>query len=475
MSSLHMTTSTGAEIVLQEAAIQNLKTTLRGTLLQRGDPGYDEARSVWNGMIDKHPALIIRCAGAADVIAAVNFARSNHLLVAVHGGGHNVNGNATCDGGLVIDLSQMKEVQVDAQARIVRAQAGATWGDLDRETQAFGLAVPGGVVSTTGIAGLTLGGGLGWLRRKHGASCDNLLSVDIVTANGQLLKASETENADLFWGVRGGGGNFGVVTTFEYRLHPVGPEIMFCGTFYPAALTQDALRFYRAYVKTAPDELSSFAISGTIPAYDVFPEHIHGAPFMLFAACYAGPIEEGARIVQPLRAFSSPLIDLSGPMPYLTLQTFFDEDYPYGTLQYYWKSLYLRELSDAAIREIEGIAAECPSPHSTLDIWQLGGAFSRVGAEESAFGRRDAPFLLGIEANWDDPRESQQNIVWTRQAYERMLPFSTGSSYLNLNILSEDAVQAAHSGNYDRLVALKNKYDPTNLFRLNQNIKPAGQ
>lgn len=470
--SVPLITPMGAETSVPQETIQNFKATLRGTLIQRGYAGYDEARKIWNGMIDKHPALIVRCAGTADVIAAVNFARTHHLLLAVRGGGHNVNGNAICDGGLVIDLSPMKGIQINMQARIARAQAGVTWGDLDHETQMFGLAVPGGVVSTTGIAGLTLGGGLGWLRRKHGLSCDNLLSVDIVTADGHLLKASATEYADLFWGIHGGGGNFGVVTSFEYQLHSVGPEVMFCATFLPAALTKDALRFYREYALTAPDELSSFAISGTIPASHAFPAPIHGEPFILFAACYAGPVEEGERIVRPLREFGTPLVDLSGPTPYRAVQTFFDEDFPYGKLQYYWKSLYLRELSDAAIAAIEALAAARPSPRSTLDIWHLGGAFSRVKTEDSAFGRRDAPYLLGIEANWEDPRETEQNIAWARNAYERMKAFSTGSSYLNLNITGDDSVRAAHGDTYERLVALKNRYDPTNLFRLNQNIKP---
>lgn len=474
MSALHMISSTGAETFLPEEVLQKLKATAHGALIRRGDADYDKARRVWNGMIDKHPALILRCAEVADVIGAVNFARSHQLLVAVRGGGHNVNGNATCDGGLVIDLSPMKAIQVDQEARHVRAQAGATWGDLDRETQAFGLAAPGGVVSTTGIAGLTLGGGLGWLRRKHGLSSDNLVSVELVTADGQCLRASATEHADLFWGVRGGGGNFGIVTAFEYRLHPVGPEVMFCAVFYPAALTKEALRFYRVYTQTVPDELSSFAVSGTFPAHDIFPEQVHGAPFILFAACYAGPIEEGVRVMQPLQEWSTPLVDLSGPTSYLTVQSFFDADYPRGVLQYYWKSLFLSGLNEVIIEEIERIAAACPSPRSTLDIWHLGGALSRVSASASAFGKRDAPYLLAIEANWEDPKEAERNIAWTRQAYERMAPYSTGKSYLNLNVLGEGSIQAAFKDNHERLVALKKAYDPYNLFHLNQNISPVG-
>jgi FAD/FMN-containing dehydrogenase len=474
MSTLQMTTSTGAETALPEAALHDLKATVRGAVIRRDEADYEEARGVWNGMIDKHPALIIRCVGRDDVLAAVNFARIHHLLVAVRGGGHNVNGNATCDGGLVIDLSPMKAIQVDQEAYRVRAQAGVTWGELDRQTQAFGLAVPGGVVSTTGIAGLTLGGGLGWLRRKHGLSCDNLVLVEVVTAEGQCLKASATEHADLFWGIRGGGGNFGIITSFEYRLHPVGPEVMFCAVFYPAALTKEALRFYRGYTQTAPDELSSFAVSGTIPTHEAFPRQVHGAPFILFAACYAGPIEEGARVVQPLREWSTPLVDLSGPTSYLTVQSFFDADYPRGALQYYWKSLFLSELHEVAIDEIERSVAARPSSRSTLDIWHLGGALSRASASESAIGKRDAPYLLAIEANWEDPKEAERNIAWTRQAYEGIVPYSTGHSYLNLNVLGEGSVRAAFRDNHERLVALKKKYDPNNLFHLNQNIPPAG-
>jgi FAD/FMN-containing dehydrogenase len=313
-----------------------------------------------------------------------------------------------------------------------------------------------------------------WLRRKHGLSCDNLASVELVNAEGQWLRASATENPDLFWGVRGGGGNFGVVTDFEYRLHPVGPEVMFCAAFYPAAFTRDALRFYRTFTKKAPDELSSFAITGNFPAHDVFPERVRGAPFLLFAACYAGPLEEGARVVQPLRELGTPLVDLSGPTPYRAVQTFFDADFPYGGFQYYWKLLFLSGLTDDAIGEIERLVAACPSSHSTLDIWHLGGALNRVSASESAFGRRDARYLLGIEANWEDPKEAEQHVTWARQAYQRMEPYSTGHSYLNLNVLGEGSVQAAFRDNHERLGALKGRYDPNNLFHLNQNIPPAG-
>ena len=474
MATIHVATTGGADSALDEATIRALQANLRGPLLQRGDSGYEAARRVWNGMIDKQPALIIRCAGAADVLQAVNFARAHHLLLALRGGGHNVNGSATCDGGLVIDLSLMKGIHIDPQKRVAQVQPGVTWGELDREAQTFGLAVPGGVISTTGIAGLTLGGGLGWLRRKHGLSCDNLLSVDIVTADGRFLTASETDHPDLFWGVRGGGGNFGVVTSFTYQLHPVGPEIMLCFVLYPAALARDALRFYREYAATAPDALSSFAVLGTVLENPALPPTTYGARYLLFAACYAGPVETGARVIQPLRALGTPLADLSAPVPFVAMQSLLDADYPAGKLHYYWKSCYLDELSDAAIDSLVELAAACPSPRSTLDVWQLGGAFSRVDAGATAFGRRDAPYLLAIEANWERPQDSERNIAWTQQAYARMQPFSTGNSYLNLHVLGDEPLRASAGSNQERLVAVKTQYDPTNLFRLNQNIQPAG-
>ncbi len=445
---------------------------LRGEMLWPGVAGYDGARRVWNGMIDRRPALIARCAGAADVAAAVRFARAHGLLVAVRGGGHHVAGSAVCDGGLVIDLSGMKGIRVDPAAGAVRAEAGVTWGELDRATQIWGLATPGGVVSDTGIAGLTLGGGLGWLRRKHGLAIDNLLAVEIVTADGRLRRASAREESDLFWAVRGGGGNFGVVTAFEYRLHPVGPEVMFCFVFYPARVAGAALRFFRGYCAGAPDEVSAFAILGTVPATPLFPVDAHGADFVLFAACHAGPVEEGARALQPLRELGAPLADLSAPMPFVEVQATFDADYPAGELRYYWKSRYLDALSDAAIDRLLALAAERPSPLSTVDIWQLGGAMSRVGAGDTAFGRRDAPFLLGVEANWAAPAEDERNIAWARRACAAMAPFATARPYPNLEA-GEGLARAAYGANYDRLVALKRRYDPANLFRLNQNLAPS--
>ena len=476
MADLRVTSITGAEGAIAEEAVEEFKSSLRGELLAAGDDGYEDARGLFNAIIDKRPALIARCSGTADVIDAVNFARNNDLLVAVRGGGHGVAGNASCDGGIMIDLSQMKGVQVDPKARTARAQGGATWGDLDRETQAFGLAAPGGVVSTTGIAGLTLGGGMGWLRRKYGLSIDNLLSVDIVTADGKLLTASSKENEDLFWGVRGGGGNFGVVTSFEFRLHPVGPIVMLAGPMYPAEGAGDVLRSWRDFMATAPDEITSNAIFMTIPEGPMFPEETHGKRVIVLAAVYAGPADEGEKAMQPLREFGTPVIDLSHQAPYTMVQGMFDPFFPKGELFHYWKSLDLNSYSDEVIDAIVDHAAGYPSTVGLVDTWYMGGAVSRVGADETAFGDRSSQFLLVLNTSWADPQDSDRNIAWTRELWADMKRFSSGSLYLNFpgqGEEGEDLVRSAYGANYQRLVALKNKYDPTNLFRLNQNIRPS--
>ncbi len=474
MSDIRATTTTGGETVLREAAVEEFKSKLRGELLRPGDDGYDEARAIWNGMIDKRPALIARCTGVANVIDAVNFARTNNLLVSVRGGGHNVAGHAVCDGGLMIDLSLMKGVHVDPKARTARAQPGVTLGDLDRDTQAFGLAAPAGIVSTTGIAGLTLGGGMGWLSRKHGLTCDNLLSVDIVTADGRFLTASDDENADLFWGVRGGGGNFGIVTSFEYRLHPVGPIVVAGLLLHPLEKATEFLRFYREYAATAPDELAAIPLLRLAPPAPFLPEDVHGAPVVGVAVLYAGPIEDGQRVVQPLKEFGSPLADLISPKPFTAYQTMFDAGAAPGN-HYYLKSEYLAGLSDDAIDTIVAHGASITSPLSLAAFFHLGGAVSRVGRDETAFSHRDAAFALNIQASWLDPRESDKHIRWTRDFWTAMQPFSAGGVYVNFlsEDEGEDRVRAAYgAANYERLVALKNKYDPTNFFRLNQNIKP---
>ncbi len=458
-----------------EAAIpgvQALAARVRGEVITPGNDGYDTARQVWNAMIDKYPALIVRCTGVADVLNAVTFARSHNLLVAVRGGGHNVAGNATCDGGMVIDLSPMKSIRIDPIRRVARAEPGLTWGEFDHETQAFGLALPGGIQSTTGIAGFTLGGGFGYLTRKHGLTCDNLLSADVITADGQFLTASASENTDLFWGLRGGGGNFGIVTSFEFRLFPLGP-VLGGMLIYPAARAKEVLRFYREYVSTVPDELFTIPAFTTAPAAPHVPPHLHGKPVLNILICYAGRPEEGERIVHPLRAFGPPEVDLVDTKPYTEVQTLLDAANPPGRLNY-WKAEYLTGYSDEAIETMVNYVTQRPSPFSKVLLAHLEGAISRVDHDETAYVHRDAPFLLNINSMWTDAQESARHIGWARDFWAAMQPFSAGGVYVNfLSNEGEDRIKAAYDPKtYERLVALKNKYDPTNFFRLNQNIKP---
>jgi FAD/FMN-containing dehydrogenase len=476
MSVLMVMTNNGEDHFLDRAAIENLRSCLAGELLTIGDDGYEEARQVWNGMIDKRPALIARCRNTDDVITTVNFVRHNNVLLAVRGGGHNVAGFATCDGGLVIDLSLMNRVQVNPQTLTVRVGGGAKLGDLDQATQEYGLAIPAGVVSDTGVAGLTLGGGLGWLRSKYGLTCDNMIAAEVVTADGRLVLASETENEDLFWGLRGGGGNFGIVTTFEFQAHFVGPQVWFTAAFHDGRHMKEALQFYRHYTATAPDEVSILAACGHFPpGAEMFPEEVHGLPFVLFVGMYAGLAAEGQRVMQPLRDFHQPLVDFSGVMPYVEAQQFYDEDYPARELRYYWKSLNLTDLSDAAIQVIVEYTMKQPSPLTTTDIWHIGGAIRRLSEDDSAFVGRHVPFLFTAEANWALPGDDEINIAWAREYIQAMSRFSDGSQYFNFpgfNEEGEQAIRATFGVKYDQLVALKNKYDPHNLFRLNQNIKP---
>jgi FAD/FMN-containing dehydrogenase len=454
-------------MMLDQSAVQNFKANLRGTLLQPDDLDYDQARKVWNGMIDKRPALIARCAGAADVIQSVNFARGHNLLVAVRGGGHNVGGNAVCDGGLTIDLSPMKSVRVDPARRIARAEAGLIWREFDRETQAFGLATTGGQISATGIAGLTLGGGWGYLARRYGLSCDNLESVDIVTADGQLLTASAVENADLFFGVRGGGGNFGVVTSFEYRLHPVSTVL--AGIIaYPFQKARQVLNVFHELTSAAPDELASGVVLISLP---------DGTPVAGIVLCYSGPLAEGERLLKPLRTFGPPLIDQIGPIPYTAAQQLIDGFYPSG-LQNYWKSSFLKEITDEAMDTMVDFCSRRPSPmcHGLIEH-QLGGAVSRADRHATAFPHRDVQYsfmALGVCAT---PAEIEKCAQWARNFWSAMQPSSTGAVYVNYLGREADEgperIKAAYGPEkYARLVALKNRYDPSNLFRFNQNIKP---
>ncbi len=459
---------------LNATDVDELAGTLRGEVIRPGDPAYDEARRVWNGVIDRRPAVVVHCRGVADVVACVRFAADHGLLLAVRGGGHNVAGFGTCDGGLVIDLSAMRGVRVDPARRVARAEGGATWADLDRETQAFGLAAPGGIVSTTGIAGLTLGGGQGWLRRTHGMTCDNLISADVVTADGQMLVASETENADLFWALRGGGGNFGVVTSFEYRLHPLGPMVAFAGPVYPLEQSAEVMAGFRHFVADAPDEINASATWWSIPAVPGFPEELHGRAALITGALYAGPPVQGEARLMPLRELAEPILDLSATLPFTALQQVFDPFFPAGDLRYYWKSLYLASLDDEVIDEIVGWMQSRPSSMSMASVWALGGALGRVDPDATAAGERNAPFLIEILANWAAPEETEPNVTWARGFFTAMERFGSGKANMNFPGLGEDPqfVRAALGQSFGRLVALKRKYDPTNLFRLNQNIDP---
>ncbi|WP_396612160.1 FAD-binding oxidoreductase [Haloferax sp. S1W] len=460
---------------IDDAAVREFADGFRGTVLRPDAGDYDDARAVWNGMIDRHPGLIARCAGVADVVRAVNFGRENDLLVSVRGGGHNVAGSAVCDDGLVIDLSEMTSVRVDPEARTAWVEAGTTWADVDHETQAFGLAAPGGVVSDTGVAGLTLGGGIGHLRRKYGLSCDNLRSVELVTADGEYLTASEDEHPELFWGLRGGGGNFGIVTAFEFELHPVGPEVAMCLVFYSADEFESTMAAYREYCASAPEEVSSLTFSGVMPDEELFSEGVLDEQKIGLLGCYAGPPEAGEAALEPLRTLAEPLADFSGVMPYVELQQLLDEDYPDG-MRYYWKSLYLDGLSDSALERLAYWVDAAPSPLSTVDIWHQGGAIAEVDEDENAFAGRHAPFLLGVEANWEDSETDDENVAWARDCLDDMRQFSDGSVYLNFPGFLEDEadmMQTTFGPTYERLVALKDEYDPTNLFRMNQNVAPS--
>ncbi|GGX47151.1 FAD-binding oxidoreductase [Saccharospirillum salsuginis] len=471
MSNLNAVTLNGDATALADDAVTQLRAEFDGDVITPEHRDYDDARRVWNGEIDRRPALILRCRHAGDAATAVRFAARHELLTAVRGGGHNVGGLAVCDGGLVIDLSPMKGIELDAGQRRIRVDAGVTWAELDAATQKVGLAVPGGVVSTTGVAGLTLGGGIGWLRRAFGLSCDNVRALDVVTADGELRTLDARHEPELFSAIRGGGGNFGVVTRFEFDCHPVGPDVMFVAAFYPSEQGVDVLKRYRAFTETAPDAVSSFAICGTIPDEPDFPTELHGRDYVLIAACYAGEAETGARTLQPLRELGTPMHDMSDVMPFVDVQQLLDGDYPEGR-HYYWKSLYMTALSDDAIEQVLSLAGERPSSLTTVDIWHLGGAMARANSGDTAFEHRAPEYLLGIESNWDDPRESDTNIDWTRQTCERMGAYAEDRGYLNFEPIDAEAIDKTYPQGYRRLRALKAQWDSKNLFRMNHNIKP---
>ncbi len=459
------------------AVDHEFQAQLRGDVLVPGDPGYDQARAIWNGMIDQSPGAIVRCRNTADVVAAVNLAREHDLLLSVRGGGHNVAGHALCDGGLMIDLSQMTGIHVDPQARTARVQPGVDLGDLDAETQLFGLAAPTGIVSKTGLAGLTLGGGFGYLTRKYGYTADNLLSAEVVTPDGRVLRAAEDENADLFWGIRGGGGNFGVVTSFEYELHPVGPTVLGGVALYPIERANALMRFYRDFAAGAPRELGSAFVIRLAPPAPFLPQSLHGKPICGLIICYAGDIEEGQRVLQPLRRFGEPLADKIGPKPFLGVQSMLDKGQPEGN-QYYWKSEYLSQLRDEAIDTIITYGATMSSPLSRVIVMQLGGAARDIDETATAVGHRDAEFVLAINNGWRDPAQNDRQVQWTRDFWTAMQPFADVGAYVNFLSADEgqDRVRAAYGDEiYERLARVKAKYDPHNLLRRNQNIQPAPQ
>jgi hypothetical protein len=457
---------------LDERVAELLATGFRGEFIRPGDPSYTEHRQVWNGAVDRYPALIARCAGVADVVGAVTLARRTGLRVAVRSGGHSFPGLSVCDDGLVIDLSLMRGIRVDPEGRTARAQAGVLLGELDRESQAFGLAVPAGIVTHTGLAGLTLGGGIGWLMRKYGLTIDQLLSVDLITADGQFVKASADENSDLFWGVRGAGGNFGIVTEFEFRLNPVGPEVLAGPIAWPMEQSPEVLRFYREWIADVPDELTTIVVHRKMPPLPVVPPELHGVPVVIVACCYAGAVEDGEKVVAPLKVFGSPILDLCVPKPFVAHQAMFDPSFPRGWW-YYFRSCDVATLTDEVIDITAEHALRMKSPLTAFPIFQLGGAIARVGEDETAFNGRAAGHTININATTATSEGFDEERDWSRNLWSALEPHHT-SVYVNfLMDEGEDRIRQAHGAErYDRLKSLKQKYDPDNFFSLNQNIPP---
>jgi FAD/FMN-containing dehydrogenase len=455
--------------------VDKLRAGFRGDLLEASHPAYDSTRLVWNGMIDRRPALIARCRDAADIAACVNYGRDHGLTIAVRGGGHNVAGYAVCDRGLMIDLSLMNGVRITPELDRVVVEGGATWADVDAATTPFGRATPGGLISTTGVAGLTLSGGIGWLRGTHGLCCDNLIAADLVTATGKLLRASETENPDLLWALRGGGGNFGVVTSFEFKLHQIMPELFFCGPAYPEERANEVLPLWRDFMAVAPDELSGYAEFSTIPSDPAFPKRAWGRRVVTLAHVYDGAPEIGEQLTAPLRNWE-PLADFSGTMPYRAIQTMYDSLFPKGRDRCYWKSAYLKGLDDTIIREITAGLSRRPSEMTFASIWAFGGAVQKVTPNATAFGDRSMPYMLSLDAIWSQPGDDDSNIDWVRSLWNDMQRHSTGRLYLNFPGHGEGAdlvPNAFGPETYERLQKIKREYDPENLFHMNQNIAPA--
>ncbi len=459
------------------AAFDELGGTFRGELLLPTSPGYDTARRIWNGAIDRHPACIARCMGAADVAAAVRFARGHDLEIAIRGGGHNVAGTAVCDDGIVIDLSAMRAVSVDPVERTALVQGGALWGDVDHETQAYGLATTGGIVGHTGVGGLSLGGGIGFLMRKHGLTVDNLVEAEVVTAESEIIRASADDHPDLFWALRGGGGNFGVVSSFRFALHPVGPTVMAGPVFWAADDTTDVLRFYRDFAAEAPDELGSVVRLGTVPPLPAIPEDLHWRPAIAVICCYAGAVEDGERAVRALRRFGTPLVDLLAPSPYLAFQGGLDDSVPHGW-RYYWKATNLAGLSDSAITVIADHAYAASSPRSYATMFHMGGAVARVPHEATAYAARDVAHNIIIDAVWlraESGEHAAAETAWARRFLRALQPHRAGGVYVNFLDSDDDTsrVREAYGDQiYRRLAEVKAKYDPDNTFHHNKNIQP---
>jgi FAD/FMN-containing dehydrogenase len=468
-------TALGVPTVL-DGDLEELRAQLRGAAHSPADPGSAEVRQGFNAMHDGRPEITVQCTGTADVIDAVNFAREHGMNVAVRGGGHSIAGLSEIDGGMLIDLSQMNGVQIDPEKKLAYVQGGALWGDVDREAQAFGLVTPGGVVSDTGVAGLTLGGGYGWVRRKLGLSCDHVVEAQIVCADGKVHTASADSNPDLYWAIRGGGGNFGVVTSFTFRLHELGPIVAFAATFYPIEEVADVMRGWREYVNKAPDEITSVIVTITFPANPEMPEDVHDRAVAIVGAVYYGDADEGMKVLQPLRELGTPLFDMSGPTPFTAVQQGFDPLFPRKELQAYWKSQYVNELTDDAIDTLARLAQDRPAPLTLVNTFHMGGAIAKVGEEDTAFHTRSAPFMISLDGMWTDPADNADNVAWVRSAFDEVSKFGTGDVYLNFTGLSEEessaGVDSAFGRNLKRLAEVKKKFDPHNFFKRNNNIAP---
>jgi len=473
MADLKIISKSGTQKTLGESSIGTFKAGFSGKVLTAGDTGYDDARTIWNAMIDRHPALIAQALGADDVKRAVDFARENDLRLSIKGGGHNIAGNAVCDGGFMIDLSLMNSVEVDADKKRAKVGPGAKLSDFDREAQAFGLATPLGINSTTGVAGLTLGGGFGWLSRKYGMTVDNLLSADIVTADGRMVRASETENPDLFWGIRGGGGNFGIITNFEFKLYPVGPDVLTGLIVFPLAQAKDVLQKYREAVKTMPDDLNVWVVLRKAPPLPFLPEDAHGKEAVILAICYAGDPATGEKLIEPMKSFGTPFGQFIGVQPYANWQQAFDPLLTPGARNY-WKSHNFAELKDEAIDLVIKYVSYLPSPHTEIFFGLIGGQASRVSPDATAYSQRDALWACNVHGRWETAEEDKKGIAWAREFFDAAAPYATGGVYVNFMPEDETGrVASAYKPEvWKRLADLKAKWDPTNLFRMNQNIAP---